>query len=149
VFDYLSNQDNIYIRPSNFAYDYENQKADDAFLDGAYDFYNTNADFAYSEYDAESLIPEKGENPKWGYLMTGEKDEVKELGGYEGSVYNSIRLKCTAKYYELTPIADYEPQLQQTKNGYEILFDGSENLLESGVYGLGTDAIYAFQVINE
>lgn len=103
-----------------------------------------NNSIKYTEYEG-NLVPEKSMN----YLMEGEKDEVKELGGYEGSVYKSVQIKCTARYFITAPSESYSEQVQPTKDGYEILSDGSINPLENGMYAITINPWYIFEVINE
>ncbi len=118
-----------------------------AFMDDdTYDFIYSNSSFGYTEYEG-NFVPDDSSNDM--YLMEGEKDEIKELGGYEGSVYKSVQLKCTARYYELAPAENYNEQVQQTKNGYEVISDGSVNPLEDGIYTIGMNPWYFFEVINE
>lgn len=119
----------------------------DTFLDGAYDFIYANSTLKYTEYDG-NLVPEDSINNMF-YLMEGEKDEIKELGGYEGSMYKSVQLKCMARYYETAPVGSFAGQTQPTKNGYEILSDSSVNPLEEGIYTMSTTAWCAFEIINE
>lgn len=118
----------------------------DTYLDDAFDFMYANSSFKYTEYDG-NLVPEDGNSMYC--LMEGEKDEIKELGGYEGSMYKSVRLKCTARYYELAPLGDYAGQTQPTQNGYEIISDGSVNPLEGGIYTVGITPWNFFEIINE
>lgn len=105
--------------------------------------YNNNS-FKYTEYEG-NLVPDRSMT----YLMEGEKDEEKELGGYEGSIYKSVQLKCTARYYTIAPSESYNERVQPTKDGYEILSDGSVNPLENGMYTITINPWYMFEIINE
>lgn len=68
-------------------------------------------------------------------IMEGNKDEILEFGGYQGTQYKSVRYKCTGRYYRIS-LADrnLRDNSENTKDGYAILSSINTNPLESGLY---------------
>lgn len=81
-------------------------------------------------------------------IMEGNKDEIKEFGGYEGTVYKTVQLQCTGKYYEFGPAESYGDRCQMTEEGYAILSDGGVNTFDEGIYAIAGTQMRLFEVIN-
>lgn len=68
-------------------------------------------------------------------IITGDKDEILEFGGYEGTQYKSVRYKCnTAYFWSLKDEAIGLDQYQMTQEGYAVLSSTEYNPLDNGLY---------------
>lgn len=68
-------------------------------------------------------------------IIAGDKDEILEIGGYEGTLYKSARYKCNGMYFWcLEKEALVLDQYQMTDKGYAILSSKEFNPLENGLY---------------
>lgn len=76
------------------------------------------------------------------FVLEGNKDEVLELGGYNGTVFETVQYECNARYYTTSyPVMDGEEVVTlgsdsyaNTKEGYAIVTDAETNRLEKGLY---------------
>lgn len=67
-------------------------------------------------------------------LITGDKDEVIELGGYAGTQYKTVSYVCSGRYYKFGPEENYSDKCENTKDGYAIISSKDVNPLEEGIY---------------
>lgn len=100
---------------------------------------------SFEEYEGTRVYEDTSDKTAsitFNFILEGNKDEVLELGGYNGTVFETVQYKCNARYYTTSfPIIDGEEVVTlgsdnyiNTKEGYAIVTNAETNRLEKGLY---------------
>lgn len=117
------------------------------------------AAWSFEEYAEGNIIITDAERAMG--LAVGEKDEVLEFGGYEGTQYLSASYKCNGQYFRYSTkglkeeVADstdsitsmLEPdQYQLTQEGYAVLTSKDYNPFGSGLYIIHANSAFVVEI---